>query len=65
MAQMSSDEECKPPERLNLLRDTTKKRYHTPQLFEYGTLRELTRSVGSKGNPDGKVIFPNKTAIGN
>jgi hypothetical protein len=34
-------------------RETTKKVYRSPRLHCYGTLRELTLTVGESGRPDG------------
>lgn len=31
----------------------SKRLYQTPQLFKYGSVREITRNVGPKGNIDG------------
>ena len=33
--------------------DTIKRQYQTPQLFIYGSVREITRNVGPKGADDG------------
>ena len=30
-----------------------KRQYQTPQLLIYGTIREITRNIGPKGNLDG------------
>ena len=31
----------------------TKKPYHKPEIVDYGSIREITRNLGSKGNTDG------------
>jgi len=31
----------------------TKKPYHTPEVINYGNIREITRNLGPKGNSDG------------
>jgi hypothetical protein len=33
----------------------TKQAYRRPELFYYGTLREVTRMITGTGNPDGHV----------
>jgi hypothetical protein len=41
-----------------------KKPYSKPTLTNYGTVRELTRTVGHSGNPDGgRPLQPNKTHL--
>ncbi len=35
--------------------DKEKKSYSTPRLEVYGTLKEITKAVGNKGNSDGGV----------
>lgn len=38
-----------------------KKLYRTPQVFEYGTLREITLTVGNHGKSDGGSGQTSKT----
>jgi hypothetical protein len=33
--------------------ESGKRPYQTPQLFVYGSIREITRNVGAKGTDDG------------
>ena len=33
--------------------DVKRKRYTTPQLFQYGNVREITKNLGPKGDLDG------------
>lgn len=40
-----------------------KKKYSAPKLTKYGTVRELTKNVGSHGSPDSGVFPRNKTAV--
>ena len=32
--------------------DQLKKPYHKPEVIVYGNIKEITRNVGPKGNPD-------------
>jgi hypothetical protein len=41
----------------------TKKPYSKPTLTVYGTVRELTQAVGSRGTPDGGSRFTPRTAV--
>ena len=41
-----------------------KKPYSKPTLTVYGTVRELTKSVGGRGNPDGGGRFSPRSAVG-
>ena len=61
---MSSGAESKSPECLHFSSDSKKKEYRAPQLFEYGTLRDLTHTVGGSGKSDStSKFFPNKTSV--
>ncbi len=42
----------------------TKKPYAKPTLTVYGTVRELTQSQGSTGNPDGGPRLTPRTHVG-
>ena len=33
-------------------KNETKKPYHKPEVIVYGNIREITRNVGPKGDPD-------------
>ena len=43
------------------LREPTKKLYKRPQLFVYGDVREITRTVGDMGQLDGGTGMNSKT----
>lgn len=40
---------------------TKKRNYHTPKMFIYGDIREITRAVDNMGNADGGTGATNKT----
>lgn len=42
---------------------TAKKKYTRPALKVYGTVRELTRRVGRRGNRDGGAFGKNRTHV--
>lgn len=40
-----------------------KKPYSTPTLTIYGTVQELTKTVGSRGTPDGGTFPRNRSGV--
>ena len=40
-----------------------KKQYETPVLTVHGTVRDLTRHTGTRGNADGSSFPPRRTGV--